>query len=145
MNPEEINSRLQAAEAKAWWRDMVGLVSPTDVHLAVIRPRADITPEALRQLGEALNQWKLEFAQARHIWGLSDLLNGQFPRTPPIYLAVPFPIDRYEECYEPVALVFVAAGTDRKAAIKTLSERLKKFQSLLAWFDSPEGYCYAQR
>jgi hypothetical protein len=126
---EELFALLRAAEAKAWSRDVTGLVGDTDQQLAVIGPRSDATADDLRGLGQALERWKAEFRQARHIWGLTDLLEGRCPRTPPIYLTVPFPLEGFEECYEPVALVYVAQGTNLEAAARSLSKRLRSFRS----------------
>lgn len=142
---ETLLARRRASEEKAWWRDMTGLVGNTDQQLVVIKPRSDATADDLRGLGEAIERWKAEFPQARHIWGLTDLLEGRCPRTPPIYLMVPYPVERFEECYEPVALVYVAEGTDMEAAVKKLSERLSRFRSKLAWFEHPDTYSYYQR
>jgi len=142
---EEIRTRLLAAEANGWWRDMTGLVGETDQQLVVIGPRADVTAEDLKVLGQLLVCWQAEFPQARHIWGLADLLNGQPPRTPPIYLAVPYPVDRFEECYEPVVLVYVAQGTDIAAATRSLSQCLNNFHSKLFWFNSPDYYSLCNR
>ena len=142
---EELIARMRAAEKKAWWRDLTGLVGETDQQLAVIGPRADATPDDLRGLGQALERWQAEYPQARHIWGLTDLLQGRAPRTPPIYLMVPRSVDRFEESYEPVALVYVAEGTDKEAATRDLSQRLTRFRSKLAWFEHPDAYSYYQR
>jgi hypothetical protein len=142
---EEWFARLRAAEEKAWWRNLTGLVGESDQQLVVIGPRADATADDLRGLGLALARWKAEYPQARHIWGMSDLLEGRPPRTPPIYLAVPYPVERFEDCYEPVALVYVAPGTDMEAAARDLSERLSSFRGKLAWFEHPDVYCYYQR
>jgi hypothetical protein len=138
-------ARSHAAEEKAWWRDMVGLVGATDLQLVVIQPRADATVENLRGLGQALATWREEFPQARHIWGLSDLLQGRTPRTPPIAVAVPFPGENYEEAFEPVALVFVTQGTDLAAAAQELYERPSNFHDKLACFDHPETYSHYRR
>lgn len=143
--PEELFARLRAAEQKAWWRDMTGLVGKTDQQLVAIGPRSDATADDLRGLGQALAHWKTEFPQARHIWGLTDLLDGRCPRTPPIYLMVPYRLDRFEECYEPVALVYVADGTNIEAAAKDLFERLGGFRNRLVWFEHPDAYSYYQR
>jgi hypothetical protein len=136
---------IRGAEEKAWWKDLTGLVGPTDRQLAVISPRSDATADELRGLGQALALWKAEHTQARHIWGLTELLDGRPPRTPPVYLAVPVLIARFEERYEPVALVYVAEGGDLKAAAADLYERLAAFRSRLAWFGSPDDYCDQQR
>lgn len=133
------------AETKAWWRDMTGLVSKTDQQLVVIGPRSDATADDLRGLGQALEHWRADFPQARHIWGLSDLLEGKVPRTPPLYLMVPYSVDRFEECYEPVALVYVAEGTILDIAARDLYERLGQFHSKLAWFEHPDAYSHYQR
>jgi hypothetical protein len=143
--PDELFARLHDAEEKGWWRDLTGLVGETDQQLVVIGPRGDATADDLRGLGHALARWQAEVPQARHIWGLTDLLEGRCPRTPPIYLMVPYPMERFEECYEPVALVYVAQGTDIEAAARDLSERLSSFHSKLAWFESPDVYSYYQR
>ena len=142
---EELFARLHAVEKKAWWRDMTGLVAETEQQLAVIGPRSDATADDLRGLGHALERWKADFPQARHIWGLTDLLEGRCPRIPPIYLIVPYPVERFEECYEPVALVYVAEGTNIEAAVKDLSERMSSFRSRLTWFEHPSAYSYYQR
>ena len=134
-------ARIHAAEQKAWWKDMTGLVGPTDRQLAVIGPRSDATADDLRRLGQALALWKAEYAKARHIWGLADLLDGRPPRTPPVYLAVPVLVHRFEERFEPVALVYVAEGADLAAAATDLYERLGEFRSRLAFFGSPDEYC----
>jgi hypothetical protein len=142
---EELSARLRAAAEKAWWRDMTGLVGNTDQQLVVISPRSDATTDDLRGLGQVLTLWKAEFPQARHIWGLADLLDGRCPRTPPIYLLVPYSVDRFEECYEPVALVYVAEGTNIAVATRDLYERLSDFHGKLAWFEHPDAYSYYQR
>jgi hypothetical protein len=136
---------IRAAEEKAWWKDMTGLVGPTDRQLVVISPRRDAAPDELRALGHALALWKAEYKEARHIWGLAELLDGRPPRTPPVYLAVPVFIARFEERDEPVALVYVAEGADLSAAATNLSERLTEFRSRLAWFGSPDEYCDQRR
>lgn len=142
---EELLARLRETEEKAWWRDMTGLVGENDQQLVVIGPRSDAKADDSRALGEALDCWKTDFSQARHIWGLTDLLEGRCPRTPPICLMVPYPVERFEEFYEPVALVYVAEVTDMEAAMEDLSERLSSFRSKLAWFNIPEEYSYQQR
>ena len=58
----------------------------TDRQLAVIKPGANASADDLRGLGQALACWQSEFSQARHIWGLTDLLEGRFPRTPCDYV-----------------------------------------------------------
>ena len=58
---------------------------------------------------------------------------------------VPYPIERVEECYEPVALVYVAEGTNIEAAANSLFERLSNFRSKLACFEHPDVYGYYQR
>jgi hypothetical protein len=142
---QEHLARHRAAEAKAWWRDMTGLVTETDLQLVVIKPRSDATAEELRHLGQALARWQIEFPQARHIWGLTDLLEGRGPRTPPIHVAVPFPSEKYEDAFEPVALVYVARGTDLEAAARDLSDRLSEVLDRLVWFGDSEEYSSYQR
>ena len=142
---EELFARLRAAEEKAWWRDMIGLVGNTDQQLVVISPRSDATADDLKGMGQVLSLWKADFPQTSHIWGLADLLDGRCPRTPPIYLMVPYPMDRFEECYEPVALVYVAEGTNIAVAARDLYERLSGFHSKLAWFEHPDAYSKYQR
>jgi hypothetical protein len=136
---------MRAAMENAWWKDMAALVGPTDRQLVVISPRRDAAPDELRALGQALALWKAEYKEARHIWGLTELLDGRPPRTPPVYLAVPVFIARFEERDEPVVLVYVAEGADLNAAATNLSERLAEFRSRLAWFGSPDDYCDQQR
>jgi hypothetical protein len=87
-----------------------------------------------------LKQWQASHDCARHIWGLDDLLQGQGPRTPPIYLMVPHTVNDFAECYEPVALVFVAQGTDHKQAKESLGQALGAFVHRLAWFTDPTSY-----
>lgn len=142
---EELFARFRVAEEHAWWRDMTGMVGETEQLLVVIGPRCDATVDDLRGLGQALTRWKAEFPPPCHIWGLTDLMEGRLPRTPPIYLMVPYPLEQFEECYEPVALVYVAQGTDIEAAARDLSERLSSFRNKLAWFEHPDAYSYYQR
>lgn len=130
---------------KAWWRNMVGLVSETDQQLAIIAPKRDATADDLRSLGKILTSWIVEFPQARHIWGLVDLMEGRQPRTPPTYLMIPYFLNNFAESYEPIALVYVAQGTDMEAATRILSEQLNSFQSKLATFEHPNSYCYSRR
>ena len=141
---ERLAHRRPEAET-AWWKDMTGLVGEKDVQLAVIGPRSDATPDELRSLGQAIERWQAEFAPARHVWGLTDLLEGRCPRTPPIYLMVPFPTRGFAECYEPVALAYVAEGTNIEAAMKNLREGLSQFRDKLAWLEHPDAYSYYQR
>jgi hypothetical protein len=114
-------ARMQEAEEKAWWREKTSAVGGTDQQLLVIGPRADADSAALAALGASLREWQATRSYARHIWGLNDLLEGRPPRTPPIYLSVPYPCERYEEQFEQVALVFVAAGTDMRGAAEDLA------------------------
>ena len=136
---------IRGAEEKAWWKDLTGLVGPTDRQLAVISPRSGATADELRGLGQVLARWKAEYTQARHIWGLTELLDGRPPRTPPVYLAVPVFIARFEERYEPVALVYVAEGGDLTSAATDLYDRLDGFRNRLAWVGSPDEYCDQRR
>jgi len=137
--------RHRIAEANGWWRDMTWQVGETDEQLVVIGPGSIATAEDLQALGQALRRWQAEFPQARHIWGLTDLLDGKCPRTPPIYLSVPYLADKFEECYESVALVYVAQGTDLKAAIENLYDKIIDFHSRLSWFDTPDVYSLRNR
>lgn len=141
----DMRAALESAAETAWWKDKTGLVSKTDEQLVVIAPRSDATQDDLRSLGKALTEWKAARPFARHIWGLEDLLEGKRPRTPPIYLSVPFLLDRFHECYEPVCLVYVAAGTDLESAGKDLYAHLSGLQDKLAWFEHPDAYSYYQR
>jgi hypothetical protein len=143
--PDHLRARIREAEEKAWWKDLTGLVGESDRQLVVIKPRSDATADDLRGLGRALERWRAETPQARHIWGLADLLEGRPPRTPPIYLAIPFPMDRLDEQFEPVALVNVAEGTDIQTATRGLYVRLRGFHSKLVWFEDPDSYSRHQR
>ncbi len=58
---------------------------------------------------------------------------------------VPYRVERFEESYEPVALVYVAQGTDVEAAAQDLSGRLSGYRSKLAWFEHPDAYSDHQR
>lgn len=129
----------------AWWKDQTSLVSEADEPLTVIGPRADVTAEELKRMGERLKNWRQANAFVRHIWGLVDLLEGRGPRTPPVYLMVPYPRDRIAECYEPVALVFVAAATDHKAAAESLTDALADFRGRLTWLTNPAAYSDLRR
>jgi len=119
------------------------LVAEADIELVVIGPHSDATAEDLRGLGQALDRWKAEFPQARHIFGLTELLDGRRPRTHPMYLMVP--IDPLDDRYDPVALVYVAEGTPIEEAARDLYERLSSFRDKLAWFGPPDEYSYYQR
>jgi hypothetical protein len=149
---QDPNSRAQAfalrmaqAMEHAWWKGQTALVAATDEPLAVVAPKSGAAAGELVLLGQRLRNWQQANACARHIWGLDDLLAGRPPRTPPVYLTVSYPLDRLAECYEPVALVFVAAATDHKAAIESLSDTLGEMRARLAWFADPENYGYSQR
>ncbi len=142
---DDMIAQMREFQDKRWWKDLTGLVGATDEQLVVIGPRSDATAEDLLALGRALQRWQAEFPQARHIWGLSELLEGQTPRTPPIYMMVPFPAARFHECYEPVALVFVAGGTDHDATARDLYERLAGIRDKLAWFEEPDVYSFYNR
>jgi hypothetical protein len=124
---------------------MTSLVGSTDRQLVVIAPRSDATADDLRRLGQALALWRAEVRPARHIWGLEDLLAGRRPRTPPVVLAVPVMLGRLHEHYEPVALAYVAEGTDVEAVARDLYDRLGGVRGMLAWFGSPDAYSDRQR
>ena len=109
---EKFFAQLREAEDRAWWKDLTHLVGETDRQLVVLGPTSDATTDDLKTLGKTLEEWQSNFRQARHIWGLSDLLKGEPPRTPPIYLMVPQSMENYADCYEPGALVYVAESTD---------------------------------
>jgi hypothetical protein len=141
----EVVSRVMEAERKGWWVDKLELVDQTDDQLAVISPRADASDDELKSMGRALKQWKDTHGYARHIWGLDDLLLGRCPRTPPVYLMVPFPIDDLHQQYEPVALVFVAGGTNHEEAFESLTRAMDEHRGRLAWLSDPEAYSYWQR
>jgi hypothetical protein len=81
---DEPIARFRPAWEKGWWQHLTGLVGETDRQLAVIGPGSDAAADDLLGLGQALQRWKAEFSEARHIWGLTDLLEGRCPRTPPI-------------------------------------------------------------
>lgn len=132
-------------EENAWWRDLTGLVGESDQGLVVIGIRSDTSPEEYRGIGLAIERWKAEYPHARHVWGLSDLLEGKHPRTPPIYIEVPFPTAGYEDCYEPVALAYVARGTPPKEAAEALFERLKEYHGRLNSFLDPDSYSFWNR
>jgi hypothetical protein len=133
------------AMENAWWNEQMSFVGETDEALAVVGPRSDTTAEELMRLGQSLKEWQLANTSARHIWGLDDLLEGRKPRTPPVYLEVPYNRKAIGECYEPVALVFVAATTDHGAASESLANVLDELRGSLAWFTNPADYGYAQR
>lgn len=141
----DLLSRLMEAEAGAWWKEKVSVVAETDEQFAVISPRADASIEELKLLGEQLRQWQEAHCYVRHIWGLEDLLDGRLPRTPPIYLMVPYEADSFAECYEPVALIFVAQGTVHRQARESLSEALGEPESQLAWCTGPAEYSQLNR
>src|SRR3954453_9618507 len=73
-------ARWQEIEEKAWWKDLTGLVGETDRQLVVIGPRSDATADDLRALAQAIERWKADNPQARHVWGLVELLDGRSPR-----------------------------------------------------------------
>jgi hypothetical protein len=127
----------------AWWKDLVSLVAPDDEPLMVIAPRYDHTPEQRRAIGGLLQQWKASHDYVRHIAGLDDLLAGRHPRTPPLYLAVPY--QDLPNAYEPVALVFVAKGTDHGPAIAGLRDALGEWPEQLAWFTDPLDFSNQNR
>jgi hypothetical protein len=54
-------------------------------------------------------------------------------------------VEQFEECYEPVALVYVAAGTNMEAAAKSLSEHVSSFRTMLFAFGEPDVYTSHQR
>jgi hypothetical protein len=141
----DLLSRLMEAEAGAWWKDKVSVVAETDEQFAVISPRADASIEVLKLLGARLRQWQEAHGYVRHIWGLEDLLDGRPPRTPPIYLMVPYEVDSFAECYEPVALIFVAQGTVHRQARESLSEALGELESQLALCTGPAEYSQLNR
>lgn len=136
----DLLSRIQEAEARAWWKDKTSVLADSDEQFVVIGPRADATVDELKFLGEKLKEWQETHGYVRYIWGLEDLLDGQGPRTPQIYLMVPYPVDRLAESYEPVALAFVAQGTDHQEARESLVESLGEQGSRLAWFTNPMDY-----
>jgi len=137
--------RVTEAERKGWWANKLDLVDQTDDQLAVISPRADASDCELKSMGWALKQWKDIHGYVRHIWGLNDLLVGQCPRTPPVYLMVPFSIDDLHQQYAPVALVFIAAGTNREEAFESLTRAMDEHRSSLACLTDPETYSYWNR
>jgi hypothetical protein len=108
-------------------------------------PGAHAKPEALTALGTTLREWQATRPHARYIWGLDDLLQGRAPRTPPIYLAVPYSSERFEEQFEQVALAFVAAGTERKDAAEDLARHLQPHFEVLYCLEDPETFSYRRR
>lgn len=109
-------------------RRRVGLVYPIDEQLAVIQPKPSATSDDLVSLGQAIEKWQQEFATAGHVWGLSDLLGGRSPKTPPGEIAfIPIYGNDYEANCQPVALACVARGTDHNIAVAGLYEQLKFF------------------
>jgi len=128
----------------AWWKGQESLVSDSDEQLAVVGPRADATQDELRQLGQRLRLWQQTNSFVKHICGLDRLLEGKDPRTPPIYLSVPY-IGSLSECYESVALVFVEKGTDHAVACDSLAKAVDELRSRLASFCDPDQYGFMQR
>ena len=141
----EMIARMYEAEEKAWWSGKTAAVGATDEQLLVIGPRANADSVMLATLGASLRKWQATRSYARHIWGLDDLLEGRPPRTPPIYLAVPYPCERFEEQFEQVALVFVAAETDMPRAARDLVHCLEAHHEMLAHLEDPDTYSYRQR
>lgn len=129
---------------RGWWKEKAEMVDDMDEALAVIAPSRDATEEERQSLGEHLRKWQEAHEYIRYIWGLEDLLQGQFPRTPPIYFSLPYS-EPYDECYEPVALVLVMRGIDHEIALESLASWMKEFQSGRAWFLSLEDYFMWQR
>ncbi|HVX14909.1 MAG TPA: hypothetical protein VHC22_27210 [Pirellulales bacterium] len=122
---------------------MTDLVSEADRQFAVIKPGADTSAEDLRGLGQALTHWKTEFPQARHIGGLSDLLEGHFPRTPCEYIVgVPFLAGQVDE---PIALAYVTADADLAQAWERMAEALGGLSSCLCFLCDPQTYSYRNR
>jgi hypothetical protein len=110
--------------------------------LAVIGPRGDTAEGDLKSLGQALKQWKETHGYARHICGLDDLLVGRWPQTPSLYLMVPFNED---ELYDPVALVYIARGTNREEAFESLSRAIDEHRGRLAYCCDTATYSYLNR
>ena len=121
------------------------MVAETDEQFAVISPRAGATSEELELLGELLRQWQETHSYVQHIWGLEDLLEGRIPRTPPIYLMVPYEAGSFARYYEPVALIFVAQGTVHQRARESLMQALAEPELRLAWCASPTEYSQLNR
>jgi hypothetical protein len=124
---------MQAAEGTAWWVGKTSAVGETDEQLVVIGTGANAGADALKALGRSLQEWQVTRSCARHIWGLEDLLEGRAPRTPPIYLSVPYRCERFEEQFEKVALVFVTAGTDKKVAAHDLARHIEVHLEWTRW------------
>ena len=141
----EMVARMQDAEDKAWWKEKTSAVGETDEQLLVIGPGANVDPRALAALGTTLSEWQASRPYARHIWGVEDLLQGRAPRTPPIYLSVPYPCERFEEQFESVALVFVATGTDLKEAAEDLARFIQSHVEILCCLEDPDTYSYRRR
>ena len=137
--------QMQEAAGKAWWLGKTSAVAETDEQLAVIGPGVNASALALQALGRSLQEWQATRTYARHIWGREDLLEGSAPRTPPIYLGVPYLCEHYGEQFEQVALVFVTAGTDKKAAGDDLARHIEAHLTLLACFEDPETYSLRRR
>ena len=142
---DKLLSQICEAEEQAWWKNLTHLVSETDRQLLVLGPTSAAMTDDLRNLGQTLEEWQSNFPEARHIWGLSDLLKGEPPRTPPIYLMVPQSTENYAECYEPVALVYVAESTNMEQAALAIEGALSEFLTNLAWYLPPDIYCDSQR
>lgn len=139
LKPRDVLLQLQQAEARGWWTGTTSNVADTDEELVVIRPDYE-TPEELKALGIDLESWKSASSYVRHIYGLEDLLEGRQPRTPPLYLGLPYPMDGFEHRFEPIILAFVAARTDHKTALEELSRALAQHINKLAWFSDAETY-----
>lgn len=73
------------------------------------------------------------------------MLAGRRPRTPFGYLGVPLTPHDCENGGEPVALVYVAAGTDLTAAATELTARLSALLETCAWITDPDTYSYMNR
>lgn len=131
-------------ELKYWWNDQLHLVDPTDEALQVIQPDSSCAPDELQAIGLCLQEWRDQFPGAKHIWGLNELLNSQWPRTPPDYLHVPFDLLRLDSA-EPVAVVLVVKGTNRPDAVASLSKALEAFGSRLAWLTDVMAYSQFHR
>jgi len=123
----------------AWWKGQEALVAADDEQLAVLKPCTDTTQDELKLLGQRLRLWQQSNSFARHIYGLDRLLEGNVPRTPPIFLTVPY-IGKLSECYEPVALVFIEKGTNHALAYDSLSKAIGVLKDRLAYFTDPAKY-----
>lgn len=117
-------------------------VPPDGVGFVVLVPRAGLSADQLRLLGEALQNCLSRYPHIRAVMGLKRLLAGEYPEVSAWHLGLPISEDP-QTWNERLAYVWVEPGQANQATYTALCASLP--MELIALAVDPGDYNYMNR